>query len=104
MAMVACRKGDDGEQQIIGVGRLSKLHGTTEAEIAVLIGDQFQRKGLGSELTRRLLQWARGEHIELVTANILPENIEMQALSRKFGFVVKDVPEEDMVRGELVLR
>src|SRR3954453_5485638 len=41
MALVAEHNGE-----ILGVGRLMKVHGTTEAEIAVLISDKYQGRGL----------------------------------------------------------
>ena len=37
------------------MGRLSKIHGTNEAEFAVLVSDQWQGRGLGKELLARLL-------------------------------------------------
>ena len=56
MALVAVRRNSEtGETEIIGVGRLMKIHGTRDAEIAVLISDHFQGRGLGKELLSRLL-------------------------------------------------
>ena len=43
-----------GEHEILGVGRLSKLQGTDEAEFSLLISDRFHYQGLGTELLRRL--------------------------------------------------
>ena len=40
MALVAeQRNPQTGEREILGVGRLTKLHGTNEAEVAVLVSD-----------------------------------------------------------------
>jgi acetyltransferase len=92
MALVAERNSarDDGTgREILGVGRLSKLHGRNEAEFAILVSDLYQRHGLGFELMRRLTQIARDEKLERVTGNILPENKEMQGLAKKTGFVLK---------------
>ena len=56
MALVAERRNPEtGEREILGVGRLSKIHGTNEAEVAVLVSDQWQGRGLGKELLARLL-------------------------------------------------
>jgi acetyltransferase len=77
-----------GERQIVGVGRLSKQHGINEAEFALLISDQWQRLGLGTELLRRLVQIGRDEKLARITAAILPDNYAMIALSRKIGFKV----------------
>jgi acetyltransferase len=75
-----------GAHEIIAVGRLIKLHGSNEAEFALLISDRFQRCGLGTELLRRLLEVARAERISRVVADILPDNTGMQRICQKLGF------------------
>ena len=56
MALVAERRNPEtGESEILGVGRMMKIHGTNEAEVAVLVSDQWQGRGLGKELLARLL-------------------------------------------------
>ena len=77
-----------GEHEILAVGRLSKLHGKSTAEIALLVRDQYQHRGLGIELFRRLIKVARDEHLESVQAYLLRENIEMRGLVEKVGFRV----------------
>jgi len=74
------------EHEILAVGRLSKMHGKNEAEVAFLVRDEYQRRGLGTELLRRLAQVAREEHIASIHAYMLQENIEMQGLIKKLGF------------------
>jgi acetyltransferase len=103
MALVTVRRGDDGEPEIIAVGRLSKLHGREEAEIAALVRDEFQGKGLGTELYRRLLDVARSEKLQKVTANMLAENREMAAVCKRLGFKLKTDMEDNMVQAEFVL-
>ena len=75
-----------GNRDIIGVGRLSKIQGTNEAEFALLINDRFQRKGIGTTLLERLIQVGRDEQLDRITGDILPENHDMQRLSEKLGF------------------
>jgi len=75
-----------GGKEILGVGRLSKLRGVRGAEVAIIISDQFQRKGLGTELLNRLLQISRDEKLDFVAAEILRENPEMQRMVEKVGF------------------
>jgi len=52
------------------------------------VRDEFQRQGLGAELVRRLIQIARDERLAALLAYVLQENIEMQSLMRKQGFVI----------------
>jgi acetyltransferase len=74
------------ETEILGVGRLSKLHGTDEAEFAILITDNAQGQGLGKELLRRLLQIGRAEKLRRITGLILADNVDMQRICKKLGF------------------
>jgi len=74
------------ERRILAVGRLIKLHRTNEAEFAILVSDQFQGQGLGTELLRRLIQVGRDEHLRRITADILPDNRAMQGICQQLGF------------------
>jgi acetyltransferase len=95
IALVAERNLGKGRYEIHGVGRLSKLHGTAAAEFAVVVTDQWQNKGLGTELTKRLVQIARNEKLTRLVAYTLMENHYMQAMCRKLGFDVKRSAEEN---------
>jgi acetyltransferase len=52
--------------EIIAVGRLTRRPYSSEAEFALLIGDEFQGQGLATELLKRLIGFARDEKIERV--------------------------------------
>jgi acetyltransferase len=104
MALVAERRKADGSTEIIGVGRLSKLHGVPEAELAALVRDEFQGKGLGSELYRRLLKIAKAEKLAKVHSNMMRENENMKVICRHFGFSLSDGDRADkLVLAELFL-
>jgi acetyltransferase len=93
MALVADYKNPDtGVHEILAVGRLSKLHGVNEAEFSMLVSDHYQRQGLGTELLYRLMDIARAEGLSRVSAEILPDNIAMQRVCEKVGFVVERSP------------
>ncbi|HUI84347.1 MAG TPA: bifunctional acetate--CoA ligase family protein/GNAT family N-acetyltransferase [Candidatus Binatia bacterium] len=103
MALVAERADAGGSPEILAVGRLSKLHGRSEAEVAAVAIDEAQHKGLGSELYRRLIQFAREEKLAKLVSNILPENREMRGLCTKLGFHVYADMEENMIHADLEL-
>jgi acetyltransferase len=91
-------------REILGIARMSKSHGHDTAEVAVLISDKFQRRGLGIELLRRLLDVARDEHLDGVHAYILDENVEMQTLMRKVGFSVAPTDDPTVLYAALSLK
>jgi acetyltransferase len=103
MALVAEGKNQAGEAEILAVGRLSKLHGRDEAELAAVANDTAQHKGLGTELYRRLIEFARDEKLKLVVSNMLPENREMRALCVRHGFKMFSNLEDNMIRADLEL-
>ena len=84
VALVADPK--SGEQRIVGVGRLSKLTAPNAAEVAPLVLDEFQGRGIGTELLRQLIQLARDQRITQIRAEMLRDNISMQRVLKKFGF------------------
>ena len=102
IALIALvRDPQTGEHRIVAVGRLSRMPDRKHAEIAVLVSDLYQRRGIGSELLRRLIAIAKDEKVESITANILPENREMQALAAKAGFEFRR--ESDFIAATLCL-
>ncbi|MFY9644804.1 MAG: bifunctional acetate--CoA ligase family protein/GNAT family N-acetyltransferase, partial [Terriglobales bacterium] len=83
-----------GERRILGVGRMNKLRLKNEAEVAALVSDQYQHMGLGHELLRRIVDIAREEKVAHVSAEMLPDNLGMQAVFRRLGF--KITADEDL--------
>ncbi len=104
MALVAERiNPENGQPEILGVGRIIKDHPYDEAEFAVIVADRFQRQGLGSELLRRLVAVARTEHLQRLTGDILTENLGMQRVCKALGFSLKYSPTDQLMKAELVL-
>src|SRR6185369_10080877 len=62
MALVAEIRNNSGPE-IMGVGRLTRLHSGDAAEFAVLVTDGAQGLGLGTELLRRLVEIGRIEGV-----------------------------------------
>jgi acetyltransferase len=95
---------ETGEHEILGVARLTKTIGERDAEVAVLVSDAKQGQGIGTELLGRLIEVARGEKLERVIANILPENLAMRSLANRFAFIATPSEEDsDMLVGVLTL-
>jgi len=87
----------------MAVGRLKKTHATNDAEFAMLITDEYQGRGLGSELLRRLLEIGKDEKLSRITADILPDNFAMQRVCENLGFKLSRDIEDPVVKAELSL-
>ncbi|PWU08902.1 MAG: acetyl CoA synthetase subunit alpha [Terriglobia bacterium] len=104
MALVAEKRNPQtGESEILGVGRMSKIPWTNDAEVAVLISDQWQGRGLGKELLARLLIVGADEKLDRLIAEILPENRDVMRICEKLGFSLAHSLDEEVVKAEFRL-
>jgi acetyltransferase len=105
LVLVAEHKDPDTlERHILGVGRLNELGRDGEAEVAVLVSDQYQCKGLGTELVRQLIKIARDKKLRRLVAEMLNDNLAIQNTLRKLGFRLRLVPNDPRsVQGVLEL-
>lgn len=104
MAFVAERRNPDtGLHDIVGIGRLVKSHTANEAELAVIVSDSFQRRGIGTEMVRLLVDFGRQEQLDRITATVLHENRAMQKIFEKLGFNFPGGGDHDSLEAELRL-
>jgi acetyltransferase len=104
MVLVAeCIDAVTEERRIIGIGRMNKLHAGNEAEVAVLVSDQYQKLGLGNELLRRVIAVARDAKLSRVSAEMLTDNVAMQAITKHLGFRARANEDPTSVRAFLDL-
>jgi len=92
-----------GDQEILAVGRLIKVHGTREGEFAILVSDNWHRRGLGFELLKRLVNIGREEKLARIFGDILPDNRNMLKVCDKLGFRRHYLTKDGVVRAVLEL-
>lgn len=76
--------GDD----LVGVGRYDRAPGTAHAEVAFVVEDRWQGRGVGHRLFDELATRARAEGITTFGAQTLAENRRMLSLFRHCGHPV----------------
>ena len=104
MALVVDNKDEvTGQHRILGVGRLIKLHPKNEAELAILVSDECQKQGLGIELLRRIVRFARDEKLSSVSAEMLRDNPTAQRIFKKVGFRLRELADSSSLSGVLDL-
>jgi GNAT superfamily N-acetyltransferase len=84
MALVATT-GAAQDEQIIAVVRYERT-GSTSAEVALVVTDNWQGRGIGTALLYRLAGYARRHGIVTLTASTMAENRPMINLLRACGF------------------
>lgn len=85
MAIVAVI-GDEKREEIIGVGRWGLDEETNSAEVAFVVRDDWQWRGVGTELLRYLTQIAKRRGLYGFTADVLANNQRMLKLFEKMDF------------------
>jgi GNAT superfamily N-acetyltransferase len=88
MAIVSVIEVEDREK-IIGVARYDLDRLTNMAEVAVVVEDEWQNKGLGSYLLEYLAQIAKSRGISGFTAEVMPDNFRMLHLLNKTSRTIK---------------
>ena len=81
-AMVAL---DPATEAIIGVARYVRAEDPTEAEVAVVVGDPWQGRGVASALLERLVERARKAGITHFVALVMSDNEEALELFRNLA-------------------
>jgi acyl-CoA synthetase (NDP forming)/GNAT superfamily N-acetyltransferase len=74
---------------IIAVGRYARLEHTDRAEVAFVVRDDHQGRGLGSILLEHLADAARESGIRRFEAEVLAENHRMASVFREAGYQVR---------------
>ena len=92
-----------GEREIIAMGHLSRQYGTAEAEFSLLVRDEFQQRGLGTEILRQLVAIGRDQQLHYIRAEVLSQNCGMLRILDKLGFCTHPAEDEDLIQAELVL-
>ncbi|HXX57676.1 MAG TPA: GNAT family N-acetyltransferase, partial [Thermodesulfovibrionales bacterium] len=87
----------EGSRDIIGDVRISKLPDMENAELSILVADNWQGKGVGSLLMDYCIDIAKETGLTTLWMEVLKNNSRMLALSRKYDFK-QAYDDEDMVR------
>ena len=78
---------------ILGIARIIGDPDANTGEFAILVGDVWQGKGIGSNLLEKCLSIAEKQGFKSVHGIVLHENRNMLALGKKLGFDIKREPD-----------
>ena len=102
IALAAEHVGKDGKSEIVGIARMIREHTGNSAEVAFIVADNFQRKGLGTYLMESTIEIARQEGLSSLHGVLLFENSEMRKVFEKVGFKFGE-PESGVSSARLTL-
>jgi len=96
MALIATI-GSRGNEREIGVARYAPTDETGRVEFAVVVADDWQGRGVATQLLRHLFSIASDAGIDSIEGFVLRENEQMLALAKEFGFETRTDREDPRV-------
>lgn len=104
IALVAIRESKGKKtKSMLGVARLAIETANAEGgEFAIVVRDEYQRKGVGRKLMDALIQAARDHHVREINGHVLAANPGMTRFAEDLGFDIR--PGDDPEVRRLVLR
>jgi acetyltransferase len=103
LALVAEYADEHGGRHIAGIARMVRNHSDQGAEVAFIVADKYQNRGLGSHLLECLLTVARREKVTHLEGAMLGENYNMKDLFSRAGFRF-GVPADGTIEARLDLQ
>ncbi len=88
----------DGREVELGVARYAVNPDGDSCEFALVVGDAWQKQGIGHKLMGVLMDVARGKGIKVMEGEVLKSNRPMLKLVEGLGFRIEPHPEDDAVR------
>lgn len=85
---------EEGERKMIGIGRLVMDPDENSGEYAVTVGDPWQERGLGTKLTKKIVEISREKGLDTVYSTVLKENERMIKICKNLGFDLKEPREK----------
>ena len=89
--------------QMIAVGRYDAAEGSTEAEVAFLVEDRHQGRGIAQLLLEHLAQAGRERGMEKFNAEVLPDNTKMISTFRDAGYKIASGYEDGVLLLEFAI-
>jgi GNAT superfamily N-acetyltransferase len=83
--------------ELIAVGRYDRLDDHGVAEVAFVVADAYQHRGLATVLLHRLAIAAQSAGVTHLTAEVLAENSAMLSVFHSAGFPIESKMERDTV-------
>jgi len=77
---------EKNREKVIGVGQYAISKGNRTAEVSLVIRDDYQNRGIGSEIMSYMAYLAKKQGVLGFTAIVLPNNVQILRVLEKAGF------------------
>jgi acetyltransferase len=89
---------DPETSEMMGAVRLHADANHETGEYAILMRSDLKGLGLGWELMRMMIEWAKAEGLRLVEGQVLRENTTMLDMCRRLGFDIRNDPHDGDIK------
>jgi acetyltransferase len=83
---------------MMGVVRLHADANHETGEYAILVRSDLKGLGIGWELMRLMIEWAKAEGLRVVEGQVLRENTTMLEMCRGLGFTIRSDPDDPDIK------
>jgi acetyltransferase len=83
---------------MMGVVRLHADANHETGEYAILVRSDLKGLGIGWELMRLMIEWAKAEGLKVVEGQVLRENTTMLEMCRALGFAIRSDPDDPDIK------
>ena len=81
------------KDEIAGIATIhssAKVKARRDGELGIVVAKKYQGQGIGTELIRQLIEWAKGNGVTTrISLDTRADNVKAVELYLKFGFVVE---------------
>jgi len=104
IVLVAAEQLPPGEAVVGALARAAIVPGSRQAEYTILVSHFVAGQGLGRQLMRKLVKWARRKYLDRLYGDVLKSNEPMLQLAQSLGFKPQPHPDSpDLLRMVLEL-
>jgi RimJ/RimL family protein N-acetyltransferase len=102
--LATLREGEGAVERVVGVGQYGINETNHTAEVSLVVRDEDQNKGVGTDLLSYLTYLAKREGLYGFTAEVLVENQPMLRLFGKMGFDIQKRSEQGVYELQMAFR
>jgi acetyltransferase len=88
----------DGTEKEVAVGRYLTNPDGESCEFALVVGDEWRHRGIGSRIMMALMEVAKARGLRTMEGEILSENANMLSLARRLGFAIRPCEDDPGVQ------
>jgi acetyltransferase len=98
MALIAVVDLPNAAEMEVGVCRYVTNPDGRSCEFAIVVSDEWQRRGIAHRLMGQLMEAARHRDLEIMEGDVLASNHEMLELAKTLGFTVTPSADDPNIR------